>query len=375
MGPADIQPLRAEALAAVRAARDAAALEAVRIEWLGRKAGRITDLMKRIPALPPAERAAFGQAVNELKGAVTRELEARKSALEAARPPGPLVDVTMPGSRPSLGRLHPITRATRELVEIFGRLGFQVVEGPEVEDEWHNFVGLNIPPEHPARDPLENYYLTDRVLLRTQTSTVQVRVMESRRPPVRIIAPGRVYRPDTVDAGHSNMFHQLEGLWVDEGVTFAHLKGVLATFARAFFGPQVRTRFQPSYFPFTEPSAEMYVSCLLCAGTGIAAAAGRSAEGGPGGPDDKTAAEGSTSGVRPADAPAPGCPVCKRTGWIEILGCGMVDPNVFEAVGYDPEQVTGFAFGMGIDRLAMLKFAVNDIRLFFENDLRFLRQF
>jgi phenylalanyl-tRNA synthetase alpha chain len=248
-----------------------------------------------------------------------------------------MADVTMPGRRPPLGRLHPITWATREMVEIFGRLGFEVVEGLEVEDEWHNFVGLNIPPEHPARDPLDNYYLNDRALLRTQTSTVQVRIMEKRKPPVRIIAPGRVYRPDTVDASHSNMFHQLEGLWVEQGVTFADLKGVLAMFARAFFGPQVRTRFQPSYFPFTEPSAEMYVSCLLCGGDG--------------------------------------CPACKRKGWMEILGCGMVDPNVFEAVGYDPDQVTGFAFGMGIDRQAMLKYAIHDIRLFFENDVRFLRQF
>jgi phenylalanyl-tRNA synthetase alpha chain len=206
-----------------------------------------------------------------------------------------------------------------------------------VEDEWHNFVGLNIPLAHPARDPLDNYYLGDRTLLRTQTSTVQIRVMEKRKPPLRIIAPGRVYRPDTVDAGHSNMFHQLEGLWVDEHVTFADLKSVLSTFARAFFGPSVRTRFQPSYFPFTEPSAEMYVSCVLCGGAG--------------------------------------CAACKRSGWIEILGCGMVDPNVFQAVGYDPEKVTGFAFGMGIDRQTMMKFAVNDIRLLFENDVRFLRQF
>jgi len=336
-GPGEVRSLQDEVRRRIDAAADLDALDAVRIEWLGRKAGRITALMKSIPSVPPEERAAFGQAVNALKAAVTERLKARKAALETTRRGGPAVDVTLPGRRLRLGRLHPITRAMLEMVEIFGRLGFAVVEGPEVEDEWHNFVGLNIPPAHPARDPLDNYYLKDHVLLRTQTSTVQIRIMENRKPPVRVIAPGRVYRPDTVDAGHSNMFHQLEGLWVEEGVTFADLKSVLSTFARAFFGPSVRTRFQPSYFPFTEPSAEFYVSCLLCGGSG--------------------------------------CPACKRTGWIEILGCGMVDPNVFQAVGYDPEKITGFAFGMGIDRQAMLKYGINDIRLLFENDVRFLRQF
>jgi len=333
----EVESLQDEVRRRIDAAGDLDALEAVRIEWLGRKAGRITALMKSIPSVPPEERACFGQAVNALKAAVTKRLEARKAALESTRRRGPPVDVTMPGRRVRVGRLHPLTVAQREMVEIFSRLGFEVVEGPEVEDEWHNFVGLNIPPAHPARDPLDNYYLKDHVLLRTQTSTVQIRIMEKRKPPVRVVAPGRVYRPDTVDAGHSNMFHQLEGLWVEEGVTFADLKSVLVTFARAFFGPQVRTRFQPSYFPFTEPSAEFYVSCLLCGGSG--------------------------------------CPACKRSGWIEILGCGMVDPNVFQAVGYDPEKVTGFAFGMGIDRQAMLKYGISDIRLLFENDVRFLRQF
>jgi phenylalanyl-tRNA synthetase alpha chain len=337
MDPAEVRALGEEVLARIGAAPDTAALEAVRIEWLGRKAGRITALMREIPSVPPAQRAEFGQAVNALKAAVAERLESRKAALEVTRPKRPGIDVTMPGRRLELGRLHPITRATREMVEIWGRLGFEAVEGPEVEDEWHNFVGLNIPPQHPARDPLDNYYLKDHVLLRTQTSTVQIRIMENRKPPVRVVAPGRVYRPDTVDAGHSNMFHQLEGLWVEEGVTFADLKGVLAMFARAFFGPSVKTRFQPGYFPFTEPSAEMYVSCLLCGGSG--------------------------------------CAACKRTGWMEILGCGMVDPNVFEAVGYDPEEVTGFAFGMGIDRQAMLKYGIHDIRMLFENDVRFLRQF
>ncbi len=333
----EVRKLRDAALAQIDEAADGRALEALRIEWLGRKGGRITRLLRSIPEIAAEQRAEFGQAVNELKGLVTERLDARKRDAGEGPKRRAAVDVTLPGPRLELGRLHPITQATREMCEIFGRLGFEVVEDREVEDEWHNFVALNIPPEHPARDPLDNYYLGDETLLRTQTSTVQIRVMESRKPPVRIVAPGRVYRPDTVDAGHSNMFHQLEGLWVEEGVTFTDLKSVLAAFARGFFGAETQTRFIPSYFPFTEPSAEFYVSCLLCGGQG--------------------------------------CPACKRTGWIEIAGCGMVDPKVFEAVGYDPETVTGFAFGFGIDRPAMLRYGINDIRLLFENDLRLLRQF
>ena len=333
---AEVHALRQEAFRAIEAAADPDALEAVRIAWLGRKAGRVTALMKAIPSVAEAERAALGQAVNALKEAIGDRIARRKAGLAAPAAAAPAVDVTMPGRRVGLGRLHPITRATREMVEIFARLGFTCVEGPEVEDEWHNFVGLNIPPAHPARDPLDNYFLTDHALLRTQTSTVQIRIMETRPPPVRLVAPGRVYRPDTLDAGHSNMFHQLEGLWVEEGVTFADLKSVLSAFARAWGGPDGRTRFLPGYFPFTEPSAELYFSCLLCGGAG--------------------------------------CPACKRTGWMEIGGCGMVDPNVFEAVGYDPEKVTGLAFGLGIDRAAMLRYGINDIRLLFANDVRFLKQ-
>ena len=336
-GLAELATLQDEALSRIAAAADADALETVRIEWLGRKAGRITALLRSIKSVPADERTEFGKAVNALKVLVTEHLARRQTELESGRTKRSTVDVTMPGRRLRLGRSHPIARATREMVEIFGRLGFACVEGPEVEDEWHNFVGLNIPPAHPARDPLDNYYLSDNVLLRSQTSTVQIRIMENHPPPVRVVAPGRVYRPDTLDAGHSNMFHQLEGLWVEEGVTFADLKSVLTTFARAFIGPEARTRFLPSYFPFTEPSAEFYFSCLLCGGAG--------------------------------------CPACKRTGWMEVGGCGMVDPNVFEAVGYDPEKVTGFAFGFGIDRSAMLKYGINDIRLLFANDVRFLRQF
>ncbi|MDK1030756.1 MAG: phenylalanine--tRNA ligase subunit alpha [Planctomycetia bacterium] len=312
-------------------------LEDLRIELLGRARGRINKLIKSLRDLLPEERPAFGQAVNRLRATITEELTKRLKALDERTVAAVQVDVTQPGRRPSVGRAHPITRVRREMLEIFGQLGFEVVEGPEVEDEWHNFVALNVPPEHPARDPLDNYYISDGVLLRTQTSTVQIRVMEVRQPPIRIVAPGRVYRPDTLDAGHSNMFHQLEGLWVEEGVSFADLKSVLTMFAQAFFGPDVRTRFVPSYFPFTEPSAEFYVSCLLCKGQG--------------------------------------CSVCKRTGWVEIGGSGMVDPNVFEAVGYDAEKYTGLAFGFGIERPAMMKYGINDIRLFYQNDVRFLKQF
>jgi phenylalanyl-tRNA synthetase alpha chain len=334
-----VDKLRAEFEARLTAAGDAAMLEEVRVEFLGRARGKIPALMGRLAELPREDKPAFGKAVNELKQSAQRGLEAAKARLAAARQRRPRAhaDVTLPGRRPKLGRLHPITRARREMVEIFARLGFSVTDGPEIEDEWHNFAALNIPPEHPARDPLDNYYIRDNLLLRTQTSTVQIRVMETTPPPVRVIIPGRVYRPDTVDAGHSVMFHQLEGLWVEEGVTFAHLKTVLAMFVHAFFGPQTETRFRPSFFPFTEPSAEVDVSCLLCGGEG--------------------------------------CPACKRSGWMEILGCGMVDPKVLEAVGYDPEAVTGLAFGFGIERPAMLKYGIDDIRLFYQNDLRFLRQF
>ena len=336
----EVDTLRAALRDRLAAAKDAGALEAVRIEFVGRAKGRIPALMSRLSQLPKDERPGFGKAVNALKQFAQAQIEAAKGRLSAAggrRTSGAVTDVTLPGRRVGMGRLHPVTRARNEMVQVFGQLGFRVAEGPEIEDEWHNFVALNIPPEHPARDPLDNYYIRDNLLLRTQTSTVQIRVMETTPPPVRVLMPGRVYRPDTVDAGHSNMFHQLEGLWVEEGVTFAHLKTVLAMFFHAYLGPEVETRFRPSFFPFTEPSAEMDLTCLLCGGQG--------------------------------------CPACKRTGWVELLGCGMVDPNVLEAVGYDPEAVTGFAFGFGIDRLAMMKYGIRDIRDLFQNDMRFLEQF
>jgi phenylalanyl-tRNA synthetase alpha chain len=335
----EIAKVRAELEARLAQALDAAGLEAARVEFLGRTGGKVQALMDRLGKLSKEEKPAAGKAVNELKGYVTALLAAAKERVAAEERAKPVVrpDVTLPGRRPRAGRLHPITRARNEMVEIFSQLGFAAAEGPEIEDDWHNFVALNIPPEHPARDPLDNYYLRDNLLLRTQTSTVQIRVMEATPPPVRVIMPGRVYRPDTVDAGHSNMFHQLEGLWVEEGVTFAHLKSVLGMFVEAFFGAGTRLRLRPSFFPFTEPSAEVDLSCLLCGGQG--------------------------------------CAACKRTGWMEILGCGMVDPAVLKGVGYDPEAVTGFAFGFGIERAAMLKYGVRDIRLFYENEMRFLEQF
>ncbi|MFW5798604.1 MAG: phenylalanine--tRNA ligase subunit alpha, partial [Planctomycetota bacterium] len=243
----------------------------------------------------------------------------------------------LPGRRPEVGAVHLLNRATEEVVQVFRRMGFEVVAGPEIEDEFHNFSALNVPETHPAREISDNFYFDNGALLRSQTSTVQIRHMEKTPPPVRMVAPGRVYRPETIDATHACMFHQVEGLAVDEGITFADLKHVLAEFAREFFGSGVKTRFRPHFFPFTEPSAEMDVSCSLCMGKG--------------------------------------CPGCQQKGWIEVLGCGMVDPAVFEAVGYDPERVTGFAFGMGVERMTMQRYGVPDIRAFIENDVRFLQQF
>jgi phenylalanyl-tRNA synthetase alpha chain len=257
------------------------------------------------------------------------------AAAPAVEKPG--FDFSLPGRPAPRGRLHPLTQTIEAIKDIFIRLGFEVAFGPEVERDYYNFEALNIPKDHPARDAFDTFFLHDDVLLRSQTSTVQIRVMEKRRPPVRIIAPGRVYRPDTVDATHGFLFHHLEGLAVDEGVTMADLKYVLYEFARGLYGPDVRTRFRPHFFPFTEPSVEMDISCFACGGRG--------------------------------------CPICKRGGWIEILGAGMVDPNVFQCVGYDSERYTGFAFGMGVERIAMIKYGIDDMRLFLENDLRFLRQF
>ena len=326
--------VRDDALAKIGAAATLEELEAVRVAYLGRK-GALKEATAQLANLPPDERPGAGRAANEAKSAILAALDARRELIErvqaqagaqARRSP---LDITLPGVRRPLGREHPVRRAAAELREVFARLGFEVAEGPEVELEYYNFEALNIPVEHPSRDAFDTFYIEGDVLLRSHTSPVQIRVMEQRQPPIRIVAPGRVYRPDTADATHSPVFHQIEGLVVGEDVSFADLKACLTMAMRELFGPETETRFRPSFFPFTEPSAEVDVSCEI-------------------------------GGQR---------------RWLELLGAGMVHPKVFEAVGYDPERYTGFAFGMGIERIAMVKYGVPDIRLFLENDLRFLGQF
>ncbi|MHC4144994.1 MAG: phenylalanine--tRNA ligase subunit alpha [Planctomycetota bacterium] len=319
-----------DALAELQKVTDLAALEEFRIKYLGRK-GQVTQLLSRIGKLPPEQKPQAGQLANKVKNEVTKAFEQLKGDLQAQQEkPKELVDVTLPGIPVNIGKAHVITQTLNELLEIFGRMGFGVAYGPEVEDEWHNFIALNIGPEHPARDPSDNFYIDDNRLLRSQTSTIQIRVMENTKPPIRIVAPGRVYRPDTVDATHMYMFYQLEALVVDEGVSMVDMKTTIEQFIHTFFGPETKWRFRPSFFPFTEPSAE--VDLLM---------------------KDKTGNE----------------------SWLEMGGCGMVDPNVFDAVGIDSEKYTGWAFGFGIERLAMRKYGITDIRLLFENDLRFLSQF
>jgi phenylalanyl-tRNA synthetase alpha chain len=334
-----IDSLIADATREIEDSANLATLDQVRVRLLGRK-GLITEQLKALGTLPQAERAAAGQNLNQAKEAVAAALDARKAVLEresvAAELASGAIDVTAPGRGQGQGGCHPVSKARRRIEEIFGGAGFEVAEGPEVEDEFHNFEALNIPALHPARAMHDTFYLPGGKLLRTHTSPVQVRVMRERSPPLRVIAPGRVYRRDS-DMTHAPMFHQVEGLVVDEGISLANLKSVLHQFMEQFFERRLRMRFRPSYFPFTEPSAEVDIECLLCGGSG--------------------------------------CGSCKRTGWIEVLGCGVVHPNVFAQVGIDSERYTGYAFGMGIERLAMLRYGVPDLRLFFENDLRFLAQF
>jgi phenylalanyl-tRNA synthetase alpha chain len=332
-----VQELREEALREIERAASPEALEALRVKYLGRK-GALTQVLRGLGGLDPEARRVVGQQANQAKEALESALSETLAALKEAarRAAAPELDVTLPGRRLPRGRLHPLTRIYLEVCDIFLHLGFEAVTGPEVELDWYNFEALNLPPDHPARDMQDTFYFNDQVLLRTHTSPMQIRTMERRSPPVRIIAPGKVYRRDS-DLTHSPMFHQVEGLLVDKGVTFADLKGVLTAFVHEMFSPEVGLRFRPSYFPFTEPSAEVDIECVICRGEG--------------------------------------CRVCKITGWLEILGAGMVHPAVFEAVGYDPETYTGFAFGLGVERIAMLKYGIDDIRLFFDNDLRFLRQF
>jgi phenylalanyl-tRNA synthetase alpha chain len=311
----------------------------IRVKVLGRK-GSLTQLLKNLGSLPESERREIGKKANEVKEDLEKRIEEtllrirereRSEALKREK-----IDVTLPGRKIPAGKKHPITQIFDEVIDIFSRLGFEVAEGPEVELDYYNFEALNIPKGHPAREMQATFFISDDVVLRTHTSPMQVRTMEKKRPPVRVICPGAVYRCDS-DPSHSPMFHQVEGLLVDKGITFADLKGVLTVFVHQMFGKETRLRFRPSFFPFTEPSAEIDIECFICGGKG--------------------------------------CGVCSHTGWLEILGSGMVDPAVYSFVNYDPEEVTGFAFGLGIERIAMLKFGINDIRLFFTNDLRFLKQF
>jgi phenylalanyl-tRNA synthetase alpha chain len=340
------------------------ALKGLQDAFLGRKSGELTERMKKLATLPPEQRRAAGQALNALKGLIETALDEKRAALDSTRPPVGAVDVTLPGRRLPIGRIHPLMRVRRDVEDIFTHMGYEILEGPEIEDDFHNFEALNMPPDHPARDMQDTLYLGAPIaggtwgahrfsgeqrgtvpdaqvraatLLRTHTSAMQIRYMKTFPPPVRIIVPGRVYRRDNLDLSHTPMFQQFEGLVVGEGITLADLKGTLEAMMQALFGADVQVRLRPSFFPYTEPSAEVDVSCRACGGSG--------------------------------------CGTCKQTGWLEILGSGMVHPAVFEAVGYDPDRYTGFAFGMGMERVAMLRYGVDDIRLFYENDLRFLEQF
>ncbi len=335
----DLNSLVEQAGQEITAAADLEALERLRVAYLGKK-GTLTTRMKQLGKLPPDERPAAGEAINRARRRLQEALEKRRLQLQEqelqARIAAETVDVTLPGRGQGTGGIHPVTRTLERIETLFASLGFEVAEGPEIEDDYHNFAALNIPDSHPARAMHDTFYFDSHTVLRTHTSPVQIRVMEQREPPLRIIAPGRVYRCDS-DLTHTPMFHQVEGFMVDERVNFAGLKGVLDDFLRNFFEQELAVRFRPSYFPFTEPSAEADIQCVICGGDG--------------------------------------CRVCSHTGWLEVLGCGMIHPNVFRATGVDSERYTGFAFGMGVERLAMLRYGVNDLRLFFENDLRFLRQF
>lgn len=335
----NLESLAKQAREAIEAAEDVAALEQLRVEYLGKK-GLITGQLKGLGKLPPEERPAAGAEINKVKESVQEFIAERKALLEGAAIAEKLanetIDITLPGRGQAVGGLHPVTRTIERIAEFFETIGFDVVEGPEIEDDYHNFEALNIPAHHPARAMHDTFYINDTTVLRTHTSPVQVRVMESTEPPLKVVCPGRVYRCDS-DLTHTPMFHQVEGLLISEESSFADLKGIVEEFLRVFFEKELAVRFRPSYFPFTEPSAEVDIQCVMCDGAG--------------------------------------CRVCSQTGWLEVMGCGMVHPRVFEYSNIDTEKFTGFAFGMGVERLAMLRYGVNDLRLFFENDLRFLEQF
>jgi phenylalanyl-tRNA synthetase alpha chain len=335
----DLQLLTEQALSLAAEALDLAALEQVRVDYLGKK-GLVTEQLKLLGGLPAEERPLAGARINEAKDAISQVLAERKFAIEnaliAEQLASQTIDISLPGRDDDLGGLHPVTRTMARIEAIFRAAGYGVKEGPEIEDDFHNFGALNIPSHHPARAMHDTFYVDATHVLRTHTSPVQIRTMETQAPPIRVICPGRVYRCDS-DMTHTPMFHQVEGLVVDKDMSFADLKGTMDQFLKAFFEAEVPVRFRPSYFPFTEPSAEMDIQCTQCHGAG--------------------------------------CRICKHTGWLEVGGCGMVHPEVFKASGLDPDTVTGFAFGMGVERLAMLRYGVTDLRLFFENDLNFLRQF
>ena len=335
---AQLEQIRANALEKLQALNAEQELEELRVRVLGKK-GELTGILKQLGSLSKEERPVVGQLANEVRAAVEAAIEEKRAALKAAaqelRLQKETIDVTMPGQLQEIGKIHPLTRVLEEVKEIFFGMGFSTVEGPEVEYDYYNFEALNIPKNHPARDTQDTFYINDNILLRSQTSPVQVRTMEQQKPPIRIIAPGRVYRSDEVDATHSPLFHQIEGLLVDKGVTMGDLKGTLEVFAKRLYGDEVQVRFRPHHFNFTEPSAEMDIMCFGCGGKG--------------------------------------CRMCKGEGWIEILGCGMVHPNVLRNCGIDPEKYSGFAFGIGLERIAMRKYNINDMRLFFENDLKFLQ--
>ena len=335
----DLEELQKKAEEELSRAGTEEELLVIKTKYLGRK-GLLTGLLRNITSLPTEERALFGKRSNEVKDILTAKIEDILQDIASHKRDETLlrerIDVTLPGRGIRYGRIHPVTQVSREICDIFAGLGFSIVEGPEVELDYYNFEALNIPKDHPARDMQDTFYVEENIVLRTHTSPVQIRTMEKQKPPVRILSPGRVYRPDS-DVSHTPMFHQIEGLLVDRGITFGDLKGVLTFFIKKVFGEETAIRFRPSFFPFTEPSAEVDIQCVMCQGTG--------------------------------------CRVCGQSGWLEILGSGMVDPEVFKNVGYDPEEVSGFAFGLGLERIAMLKYGVSDIRLFFENEWRFLEQF
>jgi len=332
----ELERIEKEALDAIRNAASPEALEQARVQWLGRKEGRLTAVLRRLGELDAEERPRVGAAANRVKAAITELLEARAAELSTARE---VVkeDLTLPARAAWVGARHPVTQVIDDVCAVLGSLGFVRVRGPEAESDWYNFIALNTPLDHPAADMHDTFYLGDGILLRSHTSPVQIRTMQAYRPPIRIVAPGMCYRRDPFDPSHAPAFEQIEGLVVDEGISFVDLRATVAEFARRMFGPETKVRFRPSFFPFTEPSAEVDVSCTICGGRG--------------------------------------CSTCKGTGWLEIMGAGMVDPAVFESVGYDPERYTGFAFGMGPARIAMLRYGIPDIRLLYESDVRFLEQF